>query len=373
MAIRRSQSSNVDWMARRQDERLQRLEEDLTSVYNEAKKGVTEKWDKFSERYIEQNATMLSRLAEDEITQEEYDAWVRSHILQDARYEGMVNSITDILTNSDIAAMAMVNGELPYIIAQSYDFTQFVGSLIAGREEINIGTWQIYNARSVQMLIDKNPDILPAVDIPVDQRWNRDHVNNAIAQGLIQGNSMPQIAQRLQNVAQMDDNAAIRNARTAVTCAENMGRNEAYNFMRENGVPAVKEWSATLDDRTRDTHLLLNDTRPNEDGYFGEGILHPAHLMQFPADPNGEPQERYNCRCRLQVVPEEYSREANESNYERWMRENYPEDWENVQAYDNREGGKNEQRERALERIPEARERVTANLNERLREERRRR
>jgi uncharacterized protein with gpF-like domain len=175
---------------------------------------------------------------------------------------------------------------------------------------------------------------------------------------------MDRIAERFQHVAQMDDNSAIRNARTAVTAAENMGRNESYNFIRSQGIEMVKEWSATHDSRTRDTHLLLDGTRPNEDGYFGEGILNAGYLMQYPADPNGEPQERYNCRCRLNIVPPEYSRQVNERNYEEWMRSNYPDDWQDVQNADNRirsDGtSRNQQRQEALER------------QRRLREERRR-
>jgi hypothetical protein len=91
----------------------------------------------------------------------------------------------------------------------------------------------------------------------------------------------------------------------------------------------VKRWSATYDARTRDTHRLLDNTTANAQGLFGDGILDKLGepLMEYPGDPKGAAAEIYNCRCRLNIVPPDYSREANAQAYERWMQENYPADY----------------------------------------------
>lgn len=345
MPIRRP--NDDDFMARRMDKRLSEMEASISNIYEEAAAEGTRRLDRYLARFEERDAVMYARYLEEEITEEEWLRWRANHLLRTQRYREMIDSLTDVLVNADITAMALVDGNLPYVIAQSYNFTQFVGNIIAQSTGLNVGTFQIYNTRTVQALIRDNPNLLPAVNIPVDQQWNRTQINRAVTQGILQGDSMDRIAERFQRVAQMDDNAAIRNARTSVTAAENMGRNESYNFIRSQGIEMVKEWSATIDDRTRDTHVMLNGTRPNEDGYFGEGILNV--LMEYPADPKGEPQERYNCRCRLNIVPPEYNREVDQSNYERWMQENYPDDWADVRASDERRG-KIEERERFYER-----------------------
>lgn len=357
MPIRRP--NNDDFMARRMDKRLSEMEASIASIYEEAAAEGTRQLERYLATFEERDAVMYARYLEEEITEDEWLRWRSTHILRTQRYQATIDSLTDVLVNADISAMALVDGNLPYVLAQSYNFTQFVGNIIAENTGLNVGTFQIYNTRTVQALIRDNPNLLPTVDIPLDQQWNRTQINRAVTQGILHGDSMDRIAERFQHVAQMDDNSAIRNARTAVTAAENMARNEAYNFIRSQGIDMVKEWSAIHDSRTRDTHLLLDGTRPNEDGYFGEGILDKDHLMQYPADPNGEGKERYNCRCRLNIVPPQYSRQVNEDNYRTWMRNNFPDDYTNIQARD-RTSGREQRRQDALER------------QRRLREERRR-
>ena len=368
MPIRRPSNNDGDFMARKMDKRLLEMEASISNIYEQASEEATRKLERFLGQYEEQNNIMQARLLEGEITREEYQIWLQTNLLKKQKYEELINSLTDVAVNADITAMSVRDGELPLILAQSFNFTQFVGNLIAEDTGLSVGTFQIYNTRTVQALLNENPQLLPVVNIPIDQRWNSNHINRAITQGIIQGDSMDGIARRLQTVYTMDSNAAIRNARTATTAAENYGRNQSYEYLRENGIDIRKKWNAVMDNRTRDTHLLLNDTLPNEQGYFGEGILDPDNLMKFPADPNGLPEERYNCRCRLDIIEPQFTRAVNEQNYARWMQENYPDDWRQVQEYDNRKGGANDQRRQAEERIPVARERVEERLRRRAEE-----
>jgi len=325
MAIQRL--SNDDFMSRNMDERLDELEERLTALYANASNDVRSEFTDFMNENSEMNERMRSRLTEGEITQEQYDIWVNNNIIQTSRYQATINSMTEVLVNTDTAAMAIVNGELPYVVAESYNFGQFVGSVISEHTGISIGTFQVYNARSVQALIRDNPNLLPSsrVDIPEDRRWNQERINREITHSLLRGESIPKVADRLQGVTNMDRNSAIRNARTSMTGAENLGRNESVQYMRDHGIDMIKEWSATLDNRTRETHMMLNGTRADENGLFGVGILNIP--IEYPADPRGDPSEIYNCRCRLNIVPKEYSREINQENYERWLQDNYPDDY----------------------------------------------
>lgn len=330
MAIRRPSKPNKDdFMSNAMDKRLEDLEEEISAIYTLAAEDATENLDNYLTAFEKAKEKMYARYIEGEISEQEYREWLENMIVRREEYQAMISSITDILTNADIAAMALVEGELPYVIAQSYDFGQFVGSLMADREGMDHVSFRIYNADSVQAIIRDNPDLIPMVDVPVDQAWNRTHLRRELTASIINGDSIPDVARRLMRITSMDQNAAIRNARTAMTAGENLGRNESYNRIRSQGIEMVKEWSATYDSRTRDTHRLLNGTRANEKGLFGEGILDSLGepLMEFPGDPKGAAAEIYNCRCRLNIVPPNYSREANAQAYERWMQENYPADY----------------------------------------------
>lgn len=325
-----------DFMSREMDARLSEMEASISNVYEQAIEETTARLNSYMEQYEEENRVMRARLLEGEITKEEYEEWARRNLLRTQQYSTTIDSLTEMLVNADTAAIALVNGELPYVVAESYNFTQFVGHIIADHDDIPNVSFQIYNAQSVQALVRDNPQVFPIIDTELDTEWNRTRLNREITQGIIQGSTIPQLATRLQRVGITDRNSAIRAARTSMTSAENMGRNESHRRITSQGINMVKRWSATYDARTRDTHKLLDNTTANEKGLFGEGILDKLGepLMRYPADPKGAAAEVYNCRCRLNIVPPDYSREANAQQYERWMQENYPADYNKLKGDD---------------------------------------
>lgn len=331
MPIRRPNNNDPDWMARMQDKELIYLEERISALYEEASHDVTEEYERFFTDYQLEYNNRLAMVESGELSEDAFQNWCRHRIFQNNRYQAMIRMLTDVLVNSDVAAMAAVNEQLPYTLAESYDFISSLGFEAADQAGISIGTFQIYNADSVREIIRQNPSLFPVVDLPEDEAWNRRHINNEIMQAIIQGDSMQQVARRLQSVAAMDNRAAIRNARTAMTAAENLGRSESARRLKEKGLPVDEVWSATHDARTRDSHLLLDGTRRDEKtGKFGVGIIEKPYL-RFPADPEGQAKEIYNCRCRLNVQIAGIDHSRDDELYEQFMRENYPEDWEKIQ------------------------------------------
>lgn len=319
---------NSDYMSRRMDEELKRLENELTALYNEVAQELAIEFNNYAEKITPQIKALQNALAMGEITETEYQLLVRSKLLNAKLYDRALNMFTDMLVKADVAAMALVRNELPYVIASSYNFIESLGWKAADEAGLSVGTFQVFNAQTVQKLIKDNPRLLPYVDLPLDQQWNMSKINNTITRGIMKGDSMDKIAQNMQGVANMDSNTAMRTARTAFTYAENLGRDEAYHDLKKKGIPVKKMWSAILDNRTRETHRLLNGTFANANDLFGEGILDV--LLRCPADPNGEPEEIYNCRCRESIVFEEGL--VNHSNdddlYEQFMKQTDPKSYE---------------------------------------------
>ena len=130
------------------------------------------------------------------------------------------------------------------------------------------------------------------MDIPADLRWNEKNIDSAVMQGILFGESIPKIAKRLQTVTNMNRAAAMRNARTAVTGAQNAAHLDASKEAEKLGIKVKKQWLATLDYRTRDSHAHLDGEIQELDDPFSNGLM-------YPGDPNGAPQEVYNCRCTL--------------------------------------------------------------------------
>lgn len=130
------------------------------------------------------------------------------------------------------------------------------------------------------------------LDIAEDLKWNAKKVNAELLQSIQKGESIPKLAKRLQTVTDMNKNAAIRNARTMVTSAENVGRVNSMKDLENQGIGMRKRWIATLDTRTRDTHNELNGEAIPVNETFWNGL-------KYPGDYNGSPGEVYNCRCTL--------------------------------------------------------------------------
>lgn len=93
---------------------------------------------------------------------------------------------------------------------------------------------------------------------------------------------------------------ALRIARTEVIAASNQG---AMIGARAVDVPLQKYWIPTYDERTRDTHLPMEQQNPKEmDEAFLVGGVWPA---ECPGDPDLPAEEVINCRCTISFLVKE--------------------------------------------------------------------
>lgn len=269
---------------------LNQLEKDVHDVYAQATKEMTKKVDNYFAKYKAEDEKQRAKYEQGEITKKEYTEWRQRKMLAGKQYVQMRDTLARDLTNTDSIAMKMVGDKMIDVYALNMNYETY-----NIEHETRLDTsFSLYNHDSVERLIKTNPAILPIPkpDKMLDYKWNKQHLQSALTQGILQGESITKIAKRFQNVSGMDERAAIRNARTAMTGAQNGGRLDAMERANENGVEVKKGWMATLDDRTRDSHVELDGEEREIDEEFSNGVM-------FPGDPEGEPAEVYNCRCRM--------------------------------------------------------------------------
>ena len=77
-----------------------------------------------------------------------------------------------------------------------------------------------------------------------------------------------------------------------VTGAKNAGRIDSYIRAQNMGIRMKQVWMATLDNRTRDSHAMMDGEKVDPGKKFSNGC-------RYPGDPEGAPGEIYNCRCTL--------------------------------------------------------------------------
>lgn len=274
------------------------LERRIRAVYTEAQKDLQKKLDGYIEKFRAKDAQMRQDLAEQAITQKEYDEWRQGAIFQGKAWRARLKQVTDTLADANEESLRIVRGEQLNEFAEGMNHEQFVLAQNTGLS-INFG---IYDADAVRRLIREQPDLLPPKKLNrgKDSAWNQKKVTRSILQGIIQGESIDDIARRIaRNTAQQNSKAMIRYARTATTGAQNAGRMETMHRAHGMGINVRKKWMATLDARTRDSHQHMDGKTVDVDDKFPNGLM-------YPGDPSGPAAEVYNCRCTLVYVYPDY-------------------------------------------------------------------
>lgn len=289
-ALFRRIMAKIDEGFKESEKLLNQLEKEVHDVYAQAKKEMGEKVDAYFAKFERENYAKEQAVKQGRMSVKEYNDWRMRKMATGKQYIAMRNTLAKDLTNTDKIAMKIVNQSLPDV----YAFNMNYGTYSIEKDSGINTSFTLYNHAAVEKLIKDNPKLLPSpkVDIPKDLRWNQQHIQSAITQGILQGKSIPKIAKDLQRVAGMDENAAIRNARTAMTGAQNGGRLDSMKRAAARGIGVKKGWLATIDHVTRDSHVNLDGEVQDIDRPFSNGLM-------YPGDSSGLPAEVYNCRCRL--------------------------------------------------------------------------
>lgn len=122
--------------------------------------------------------------------------------------------------------------------------------------------------------------------VRVTQKWT----DKAATDGL----SIFQITKGIQrDLGKIDIYRAERIARTEVITAANVGN---ITGARATGMNLNKVWLAANDNRTRDSHIRIDNQVKSLNEKFGNGL-------DFPGDPDADASEVINCRCTLYFEP----------------------------------------------------------------------
>ena len=275
------------------DEILANTEREIEEIYKEAQQAAYNKAADYLKKFAQQDSEMKKKLKDGNITNEEYMTWRKNKLMGKAKYTAMQDALARDLANSNKLAASIINNHLPDVYATNYNW---------GTYQIEQGAridtnFVIYDRQTVERLIRDKPDLLPmkaGVSIPDDIRWNKKQINNAVTQGILLGESIPNIAKRLAGVTDMNRKAAIRNARTMTTSAENGGRIDSYKRAEDMGIKITQEWLATKDGRTRHEHAMLN----GQEVKVGEPFKVDGYEIMFPGDPTALTTRRWTTTLR---------------------------------------------------------------------------
>ena len=273
------------------DLKLEEMEKRLSAIYSRADKEITKKYNDLLQKIAIQDRKKRELVKAGKLSEDEYKKWRKKKLLYEKQAKERANEIAAELSRVNEMAMAYVNGELPEVYGLNYN------AIEKTIDEIGGYSFTLVDADTVRNLALSDETLLPYkyIDGNKDIRWNTKKVNAEILQGILQGESIPDIAKRLSNVTEMNKTAAIRNARTSVTSAECKGRQDSYIRATNDGIILKREWIATNDGRTRHSHRLLDGQIAEVDKPFKSEL---GNIM-YPGDPEADPANVYNCRCTI--------------------------------------------------------------------------
>lgn len=307
------------------DKRLEEIASRLRRIYTEAAKDLEAKSAEYTKRFIAADKKKRADLANGKITQQEYRNWLSGQVFIGKQWQSKVNQMARSLIGVEENAVRLVRDGQLDAFADNTNFMEYQVDRGIGFS----GNFTLYDTNTVAELVLNEPELLRrrVVDGVKCEAWNQKVIANCILQGIIQGESIPQIAQRMaRDTASTDMNAMYRYARTAMTGAQNAGRIEAMNRSLEQGIAVRKVWIATLDERTRDAHADLDGSVVDVNEPF-DSDLGP---IMYPGDPDAADENVWNCRCSLGFeyadspskwvrYDQEYGEDIEDMDYDEWL------------------------------------------------------
>ena len=285
------------------DKTIEQLEKELQDIYKRAQKELAAKANAYMNKFIEQDEKKRKLVDKGKLSEKDYKEWLKKKVMSGQRFTKMKEQCAEQMTHANQIATDTINGRMPEVYSVAYN------ALKSDVKELKGYSFHIVSADTVKALAGKDDSFLPKyeLDPAKDIPWNMKSINAEVLQGVLQGESVKDISKRvfgytvngetdIGEALRRQQIAANRTARTLVTAAENKGRQDSYDRATSDGVILQKQWYTTMDGHARDTHKKVNGEIVDENEKF------PIVDLMYPGDPDGEPEEVYNCRCSMAAI-----------------------------------------------------------------------
>lgn len=283
----------ADTAHRLTDEKLEEMEKRLSSIYSRAEKTVQKKMADYAKSIDEKSAELLQAYKDAETEDEKRKAkkaYIRFYrkVVKSKEFVSLSANVADDLYKANVEASAYINSQTPSIYALNYNYINAeMAKDIDGfkPQEITNTEAEKYSGYTQQ-----------TVDKKKDTAWNKDNLKKSVISGSLLLLGASAIMKRSANSAvEKNRNSASMHSEGMGTDAENKARLDGMYRASDIGVKIQKQWRATLDNRTRDSHRSLDSETIDLDATFANGL-------KYPREPGGALSEICNCRCRLRYV-----------------------------------------------------------------------
>lgn len=262
--------------------------------YQEAFTTIEDRLNEFLAEFAVEEKEMKQKLKDGKITQKKYKKWREEQLMTRRHWEAMRDTIAADIHNANEIARSIVQGYLPeaYAINMNYGTYLVEHGL---RVETN---FTLYDRSTVEYLLRTDPKLIPNYNSKLselkDIAYQKRRMQSIITQAVLTGESIPRIAKHIADDLKISNEAStIKYARTAMTGAQNAGRQDSYTRAERMGIELDRAWVAALDNRTRHEHRLLDGQTVG----INEPFTVNGDEIMFPGDPDAPGYLVWNCRC----------------------------------------------------------------------------
>lgn len=199
------------------------------------------------------------------------------------RLDKLTKQVTEVLNNTNKMAQRFVNNSMVNVYKNAYN---------TNAEALGFA---ILDNTAVKKVLKHEVNPFTAINSLKDKTAIQNKLKGDLLTGILQGDSIPQIAMRLKHTSEQYLNDAVKVARTETTRVENSAHLDVGQAGKKKGFNMWKRWVATADPRTREAHALADGQEVPIDEPF---IVGGEELM-YPGDLAGSPENVINCRCTM--------------------------------------------------------------------------
>ena len=286
-----------DYAHKMTDKQLAELESRIATIYRQAADELSDTVTGYFAKFEKRDAEMQEKAKNGTITEEQYKQWRLTQIGRGKRYEALRDKVAERYHDANNVALAYANDATPGIYTLNRNYAAYTIESVTDRADFTL-----WDEQTVRRLIQNPEGYL--LYYPPDRKLNnakdiayeKKQISASVTSGILQGKNVYKISDDLQDRMQgLNRRMAVRIARTVVTGAQNAGRMESYAAAERMGIKLKRRWLATLDNRTRHAHALLDGQTANIDKPFEvEG-----YKIMFPGDASAPAFLVENCRCTL--------------------------------------------------------------------------
>jgi len=256
------------------DAEIAKLERELRQLYSQAYADIKKK-----------SEAILSKIntTPDMTATQRYEEFRKYNRLQSLEAQ-----VADILRDTNAEAVRIINGKMADVYSTNYQaatkmFPKDVVFPPLGKSAVrSVLTGQVTPFK--QLAVDT---LLSRAEIERD-------LTRSLLTGIMQGESIPNLARRMKDITNKTLSESIRIARTETTRVANSAKQDVGEQGASMGFKMKKQWVSTQEPRrTRTEHLAADGQIVDIDKPFIVG----GEKLMYPGDEAGSAWNTINCRC----------------------------------------------------------------------------